>query len=1073
MSFVLERNIGLRKINRGLISIGLCFCILLPVLSPSILEAMEMHEKTNVSALENSQEINDSEEIDRITSSEETTTQVMTTEEAITAEIPETGTVDISTEQEEDQNIVSDIDEITPTMPLEDIKNSRGNADAAIVISNASSLAQTGLGFSVEGTMPNRILTFNGAAAGKSYRIIQTGTSLIDGIAVNVPAGSQIELWIDNINIVRPAINTLSNADGTAFGVQSGHCIINMEENTVNTLQTSATGINAANLTALTVAPNAALTIKGNGELRAYSGKNADYPSQSAAGIGGNITGVGDITIESGTITASGQYGGAGIGTGAPSAIVSGNIIINGGTIEAHGGKQGAGIGTAIGSSINDIVIKGGRISAAGGNEGAGIGTGAEGNVNNITIGKSENSNSALKIEASSGGNAPGIGSTEMGYCRNILIKKGNITSIGGSGAPGIGMMTGPEEGKIQIDGGIIQATGGLNGAGIGTGASNKLSQLQEIEINGGEITAIGGPNGVGIGWAPNDIADSKVGKISITGGDIKATADSNYGVGIGVGWHTGAAIRYLGAEVQITGGTIVALGTDAGIGSRYEHGVTNIVISGGDVTAIGGESTVSGVTTKGPGIGYLYQVSSHLDVSRLQLDEGASVKAFSQGRENNYGVSGTNSSAAIKVGSVEGSGYLMNCQIVDTAFNQVAHDVYINTDDSLYQGPLRDMMDSFYSFAYSTGGNEKTHFYQVIKDASNGDTRLGYLYEEHIMANGEDLSERKFKSQRGSREVKSLKVYFYPPSEKTLESDIDLVESGGVVSWTLHFKNASVTEVIEELLIVGDFEAGGMELIPSSIKINGQRVPPTMLNGSSGRVKIEPGEIIIYTFQTTVTGVINQKRTLRINIRQKLYDDVESISKSVYIKNKDATYPNEWAEGLGIWSVPKKLNFGYVDIKKIPTTASLDLGQYQPYTQNIGLYTRVYENGTSSSNGWQLKLSLGQFENEQNPTQTIGEGVRLEMNTSLKEVKKPNQNPEMLEDPLGNRPPTLINNQISLFPGAAPNTIIAAESGADMGTWDLIIPLNTIKLSVPFADPNMHGVYYHSKLVWSLEIGP
>lgn len=100
----------------------------------------------------------------------------------------------------------------------------------------------------------------------------------------------------------------------------------------------------------------------------------------AAIKIGGSGT---TLTITgSGSLTAKGGSGGAGIGTDkATSGTLSGgNIVINGGTVTATGGSQGAGIGTgrAQGSSITcgNITINGGTVTAQGGNGGAGIGTG-------------------------------------------------------------------------------------------------------------------------------------------------------------------------------------------------------------------------------------------------------------------------------------------------------------------------------------------------------------------------------------------------------------------------------------------------------------------------------------------------------------------------------------------------------------------------------------------------------------------------------------------------------------------------------------------------------------------------
>ena len=148
------------------------------------------------------------------------------------------------------------------------------------------------------------------------------------------------------------------------------------------------------------------LTIGGTGSLDVSCNQES---GGDAAGIGGDFSSYsrcGDITIESGTIVATGGNFAAGIGSGSWNHC--GNITITGGTITAYGGLQAAGIGTGEGqdgeegwedpefgymegtdskpSTCGNITISGGTVIAIGGNRGAGIGTGFIGNCGNITI---------------------------------------------------------------------------------------------------------------------------------------------------------------------------------------------------------------------------------------------------------------------------------------------------------------------------------------------------------------------------------------------------------------------------------------------------------------------------------------------------------------------------------------------------------------------------------------------------------------------------------------------------------------------------------------------------------------
>ena len=121
------------------------------------------------------------------------------------------------------------------------------------------------------------------------------------------------------------------------------------------------------------------------------------------------------LTIKgNGSLTATGDWGGAGIGTGIvyEGSETFGNIVIEGGSITANGGDSGAGIGTGIvfnGTvTLGDIIIEGGSITATGGSYGAGIGTGEVDDGGSVTLG-------------------------------NITIEGGSITAKGGDDGAGIG----------------------------------------------------------------------------------------------------------------------------------------------------------------------------------------------------------------------------------------------------------------------------------------------------------------------------------------------------------------------------------------------------------------------------------------------------------------------------------------------------------------------------------------------------------------------------------------------------------------------------------------------------------
>ncbi|GHS85926.1 hypothetical protein AGMMS49957_03040 [Synergistales bacterium] len=229
----------------------------------------------------------------------------------------------------------------------------------------------------------------------------------------------------------------------------TGGSAFNMTGATVNLYLEGTNTLSSGSGRAGIEAPvNSTLTINGSGTLSAMGG-------YGSAGIGGGDgIGSGTITISDGTITASGGIYGAGIGGGGSGSGGGGNIggnsgtiTINGGTVTANGGQFGAGIGGGDGGNGGAVTISGGTIAANGGDRGAGIGGGG-----------------------SSGSYVGGDG----GF---IAIVGGTFAAQGGNdGGAGIG--------------------GGYGGSGGGAGGT--------IQIFGGSGTAIGGDGGTGIGGGRN-----------------------------------------------------------------------------------------------------------------------------------------------------------------------------------------------------------------------------------------------------------------------------------------------------------------------------------------------------------------------------------------------------------------------------------------------------------------------------------------------------------------------------------------------------------------------------------------
>ena len=161
------------------------------------------------------------------------------------------------------------------------------------------------------------------------------------------------------------------------------------------------------------------ITCLGNANIILANGSDNSVTStkQSYAGIQAGPAGK-TLTISgSGSLTATHNNGGAGIGSGGTSDRSCGNITIKGGEVTATGGTGAAGIGCGARSTCGNIVIEGGTITATGGVYAAGIGCGLEGTCVSISI------SGDCTVTATKGKDAPySIGSGKDGTCGTVSI---------------------------------------------------------------------------------------------------------------------------------------------------------------------------------------------------------------------------------------------------------------------------------------------------------------------------------------------------------------------------------------------------------------------------------------------------------------------------------------------------------------------------------------------------------------------------------------------------------------------------------------------------------------------------
>ena len=374
---------------------------------------------------------------------------------------------------------------------------------------------------------------------------------------------------------------------------------VNVTLDNVN-INTSKTGEAAVSVTG---SGNTNIELNGNNTLTS-GGWQAGLEHNKETDSEGNETS-GTLTItdtdKNGSLTATGHFGGAGIGGG--NIKNAGKIEITGGTITAVGAEDGAGIGGGGGGGIGgdaDITISGGTITAIGGQPeniagigGAGIGGGGLGGSADITI-----TGDAVIKEAIGGNGAAGIGSG-MGnpWTSEPLITVGNVTiegnakvdsAVGGAnGAAGIGGGT-LGIGNVTIRGNaqIGKSTGGDEGAGIGGGVLG----TGDVTIEGNVTieNAQGGAGAAGIGGGAETQPDTEDTRNKVS---IKSTeAGSPNITATGGGAYKDSYVSLPGAAA-IGSGSVADGATEVKSDITVEGKVTINATGGGNV-AIGANNT-------------------------------------------------------------------------------------------------------------------------------------------------------------------------------------------------------------------------------------------------------------------------------------------------------------------------------------------------------------------------------------------------------------------------------------------------------------------------------------------------
>ncbi len=321
------------------------------------------------------------------------------------------------------------------------LKASSADANCAAVLARQSPIAQKMVIYNGESIDAAKLTNWDGTNGGASMFFI--------------PCPYYCDPLNDNEKVRVKDFEFFKSSQTTWSGV----CVVRGEFTVADrmTVQGEVTLIleDGSKLTAssgITVAEGASLTIcgqeKGNGVLEATG------VSEYHAGIGVNSKGTtstegtvqvvrsGDITINSGIITANGGPYAAGIG--AAWMGITGRIEINGGTVTATGGMDAAGIGNGLLSSADTdkatypsvyCVINGGTVTAYGGKNGCGIGGGRNSNggtfiLNDGTV--TANGGVMTNVGGYDNHYKAGIGGASDDEGTTLIIRGGEVTALTG-----------------------------------------------------------------------------------------------------------------------------------------------------------------------------------------------------------------------------------------------------------------------------------------------------------------------------------------------------------------------------------------------------------------------------------------------------------------------------------------------------------------------------------------------------------------------------------------------------------------------------------------------------------------
>jgi hypothetical protein len=421
-----------------------------------------------------------------------------------------------ATANPEPDPVAVDVEAPVPLSALSAVpENRQGLVGGEVLIDLSTTSASSRLdGYRVSGRAPRRMLTFDAAASGRSYRISQSGASNFEYISITQAA--PVDITLAGVSLLSDKSST-----GSPLRLSSGS---DLRLHLVGSNLLSGEGHpgKIRDNSGISVPAGCSLTIDGKGVLQARGGVHS-------AGIG-----VGPLSDERGTTL--------------------GNITINGGTVLAEAGLHGAGIGCGWTSPFGgQVTINGGTVLAQ-------------------ARYYLDPGDGQLEVGAAIGGAYDGAHSP--GGCRVVIT--GGYVQARGFGGAGIGSGAGiggshADPSEVYISGGEVHASSANGGAAIGGGGGSIARSGGVVGISGGKVEAISRGSGAGIGAGGTHRANghpATVDRVLISGGEVTARSEGDYGIGGGSGGVSNDQVVARGGS-----GWGSSSGSSAGSGGRGSGG--------------------------------------------------------------------------------------------------------------------------------------------------------------------------------------------------------------------------------------------------------------------------------------------------------------------------------------------------------------------------------------------------------------------------------------------------------------------------------------------------------------------